>query len=120
MIPKYQDIVLYEILQELAFIPDPPRGGRILFDTAVGRYYCHSRGKPAPSYAWIWIQPDGRQTIMSTNRYLDLRGMSQSGYYRFHCLASNIINGVRHTKVMATKLRVIGERCLKISIQRLN
>ena len=43
------------------------------------------------------------------SRYLDLRGMRKSGYYRFHCLASNIINGIRHTKVMATKLRVIGE-----------
>ncbi len=37
--------------------------------------------------------------------------MRRSGYYRFHCLASNVIHGVRHTKVMATKLRVIGE-CL--------
>ena len=98
------------------WVPDPPRGGRILFDTAVGRYYCHARGKPAPTYAWIWLQPDGRQTIMSTNRYLDLRGMSESGYYRFHCLASNIIHGIRHTKVMATKLRVIGQSSLQSGV----
>ena len=54
--------------------------------------------------------------FFSLIRYLDLKGMRRSGYYRFHCLASNVIHGVRHTKVMATKLRVIGEHDVSTSL----
>ena len=52
-------------------------------------------------------EPD--KTIMSTGRYLDLSSISGENHFRFRCLASNVIDSIRHTKVLDTKLRVIGK-----------
>ena len=80
----------------------------VLYDSVMGQYYCSARAHPTPEYAWLWIKPDGQHQIVSASNYLDLRPVTQDGFYVFRCIASNVVSGVRHTKIIDTKLRVIG------------
>lgn len=80
-----------------------------MFDAQVGRYLCVARGNPMPEFMWLWVVSEDDRRIISTNRYLDLSVMEESGLFTFRCIASNVIDGDRQTRVMDTELRVLGE-----------
>ena len=61
----------YEQFPHFAFA-DPPRNGKILYDTKSDQYYCHVQSKPAPNYVWLWVQEDGTKTILSSDQWVKI------------------------------------------------
>lgn len=57
---------------------------------------------------WMWLIDDGTKTVLSTEATLDLSSLSQSGHFKFQCLASNVIKEQRFTIAVETTIDIPG------------
>jgi hypothetical protein len=90
---------------------DGVQNERISLGSTTDLYTCEAEGQPQPQFAWLLLHVNGTREVVSAHAQLNVTHFRQQENVTldFRCLASNVVNGQRHTAAVETSIFIIGQ-----------